>query len=180
MVKKLEKNDGSHHHLIIYGLATLLVVFGTIIAITIYSNQWHQQQYFLDNVQRPLVELQGIIEHQERSGWSEPQLVSNQLHVIVASLEYGLQQHAYPAKSLSRSEREQLVALKIYLRSFPNHEIYSSATWDESSIQQIEQFNEALIASNLKLRTTISVNWDAFIEKINVLMSQLEKGLSNS
>jgi len=178
VIRTKEKINGLHHRFIIHGLATLLVVFGTIIAITIYSNKWHQQQYFLDNVQRPLVELQGIIEHQERNGWSEPQLISNQLRVIVASLDYGLQRHAYPAKSLSRSEQAQLFALKTYLRSLPNHEIYSSATWDESSIQQIEQFNEALIASNLKLRTTISVNWHAFIEKINVLTKELEIGLS--
>lgn len=165
--------SSKNNKLMLYGLGTLLVILGAIIAIIIYFNQWHQQQYFLDNVQGPLVELQGILEYQEQNEWSEPELVSNQLHVIVSSLGYGLQKHSYPSRALSRSEYTQLQSLTTYLRSLPNHEIYSSGVWDESSIQRAEQLNTALKASNLKLRTTISVNWDAFIKQINVLTNEL-------
>ena len=176
LVKKLVKSNGVHHKFFVHGLGTIIVILGAMLAIILYSNQWHQQQYFLDKVQGPLVELQGIIEHQERNEWSEPQLVSNQLHVLVDFLEYGLQNHTFPSKTLSRSEYEHLQVLASFMRSLPNHEIYSSATWDESSIQRAEQLNAALKASNLKMRTTINVDWDAFNEKINVLIKALEIG----
>ncbi|MCM3634501.1 hypothetical protein [Paenibacillus camelliae] len=178
MVKTLVERSRQRHRMIVHGLCTLLVILGTIIAMMIYSNHWHQQQYFISHIQGPLVELQGILEYQQTSSWNEPQLVSNQLYVLIASLDYGLQKNSYPSKLLSRSEYDQFQRLEAYLRALPNHKTYSSAQWDELSIRRAEHLKDALKEAGLMMNTTISPAWSSFIDQIMILTKELDNAAS--
>ncbi|MFC6334641.1 hypothetical protein ACFP56_18580 [Paenibacillus septentrionalis] len=154
-------------------LGTIVVVLATLLALQLISKQWHGQQFFITQVQGPLVELQGVIEHQQKNGWDEPQIVSNQLQKVLVALEYGLQSYHPPHIAMSQVDYRTLQALARYLRSLPNHRTYSTATWDESAIRQANDLHAALTTAHLKLRTTISNDWDAFMEKAAVLVDEL-------
>ena len=152
-------------------LAVLVIVIGMILI----QNKFHQKQYFLDNIQWSLVELQGILAMQEETDWDNPQLVSNQLQILLNNLWYGLEPHTYPSKALNEKERNMLVNIGNYLQGLPNNDIYSLPEWSKENIENARALNEALIEADLKMNTTISMDWKTFIKQCEILETEFSR-----
>lgn len=150
-------------------IAVLLI----ILAFFGYQRQWQQKQYFLDNTQRSLVELQGILADQENNNWSNPHIISNQLQRIIDQLNYGTMSHSYPAKGLSADDRELLMQLSSYLQRLPNNETYSLAEWSDADVEKAIIVNNALITAKLKMNQAYSVDWKSFKAQCKVLVEEL-------
>lgn len=155
--------------------SSVLIVLVIVIGMILIRNQWHQKQYFLDNIQTPLVELQGILAMQEETDWDNPQLVSNQLQILLHSFRYGLESHTYPSKGLNERERNMLVNIGHSLQRLPNNDNYSLPEWSRDSIESARILNAALIEADLRMNTTISVDWKTFITQCEILETELSR-----
>lgn len=156
---------------IIYSLISLTMI--SVILFMLYLNSWHQKQYFLDNIQYPLVELQGILQQQETEGWNNPQIVSNQLNLILDDLWYGTASHTFPSKGLSKEEMETIQKIASALNQLPTNSNYQLSTWTEEDIKKAQFVNQALIKAELKMENTISVDWDYFMAQCEILQQEL-------
>ncbi|MDM5333811.1 hypothetical protein QUF56_11290 [Ureibacillus composti] len=155
--------------------AMMAIALFVVLAIMTYQNQWNQKQYFLDNFQRQFVELQGIITHEEKENWSHPELISNQLSLILDDLEYVMMSHSYPAKVLSEEEKFMFARIYGSLNQLPFNEIYHAAVWSKKDMEKVNIVNEALVKAELKMETTIHVDWDVFMNQCKILDKELQK-----
>ncbi|MFJ8236079.1 hypothetical protein ACIQ34_10070 [Ureibacillus sp. NPDC094379] len=155
--------------------AFLAIALFVVLAIMTYQNQWNQKQYFLDNFQRQFVELQGIITHVEKENWDHPELISNQLSLILDDLEYVMMSHSYPSKVLSEDDKFMFARIYGSLNQLPFNEIYHAAEWSKEDLEKVIIVKEALVKAELKMETTIHVDWDVFMEQCNILDKELQK-----
>ncbi|MBK3495169.1 hypothetical protein JFL43_09935 [Viridibacillus sp. YIM B01967] len=156
-------------------LSSLVAVLIISLGYVLYLNQWHQKQYFLDNTQSSLVELQGIIAFQEDENWENPQLISNKLQIIIDDLWYGTTSYTFPSKVLNKEELTMLVTIANTLQQLPNNDVYAIAEWSKEDIEKAKIVNNALIKADLKMETTILVDWETFIKQCAIFKEELSK-----
>lgn len=149
--------------------------FAVILAIFLVTTfiRAEQRYIFIDQVQLTLVELQGIINMQERDGWDNPQLISNKTSTIIPSLSYGTASYSYPNKALSAKEHKLLARINTALQWLPMNENYKIAEWTEDDIKRAKIFNKALKDAGLAMNTTVWNEWDFFIKQCEILVKKL-------
>lgn len=160
----------------------ITIFFSSIVGILIicigvifYWNQWHQKQYFLYNLQMPLVELQGILAQQQRENWNHPELISNHVYIIMDDLEYVISENSFPSKVLSDEEKFMFGRIYAALHQLPTNETYHLAQWRKDDIKKAKIVNEALMKAKLEMETTIYVDWDIFMAQCKILDEELLK-----
>lgn len=142
----------------------------------IIETNFANEQLFYEEVQGNLVELEGLIHHQNEENWSEPHLVTTKLGDVQNGLYLSIQNGQY-LHTLSNSDREVLEKLSAKLRQYPTDKLYEFATITETDQKQFEDLQQKLREAGLGLNVTISQDWDTFMAQVAVLEKQIDAPL---
>ena len=155
---------------------TMIILFCIAIILAVFlvtTNRSEQRYFFIDQVQFPLIELQGIIKMQEDDGWDKPQLISNKTITIIDSLWYGTASYSFPNKALSAKDHDLLSGINSALQKLPMNDNYQIAKWAEQDIKRAKILNEALKDAGLAMETSYNKEWNFFIEQCEILSEKL-------
>lgn len=156
---------------IIIGFSCIVILLTIILATIVIRSE--QRDFFIKQVQFPLVELQGIFNMQEKDGWDNPQLISNKTSTIIPSLWYGTASYSFPNKALSDEEQKLLARINTALNWLPMNDNYTMAEWTEDDIKKAKILNEALKDAGFAMDTTVWGEWDFFIKQCEILVNKL-------
>jgi len=156
-------------------IVSLVITFIVLAALfyTVIQNQNQQRQYFLDQIQHPLIELQGIIEHQKEHNWDNPRLVIQQLDKIRYTIVYGTSSSAFSV--LSNGEKNKLMQIYSYMSRLPSDTLYELASWANDDTKVMIEIDSALIKANFKTSSSIENNWRSFMQQCDILIEELQK-----
>ncbi|KAB2334511.1 hypothetical protein F7731_14985 [Cytobacillus depressus] len=131
------------------------------------------KELFYSEVQYKLVELDGLIEHQKKDDWSEPNLVTTQLGDVLNGLEVATNSGKYSGW-LSNDERMTMERLNAALRQYPHDELYRFSVLTQSDKDSFEDLQAYLQNIGFGMNMTISNDWKTFINKSKKLLVLFE------
>ncbi|MED4404114.1 hypothetical protein [Metabacillus fastidiosus] len=131
------------------------------------------KELFYSEVQYKLVELDGLIEHQKKNDWSDPNLVTTQLGDVLNGLDVAINSGKY-SSWLSNNERMTMERLDYTLRLYPHDELYKFSVLTESDKKEFEDLQSKLKNVGFGMNMTISKDWKTFINKSEKLLALLE------
>jgi len=136
-----------------------------------------KDQVILTEVQHNLVELEGLIEHQKKNNWSEPNLVTTELGDILNGIWLG-RTTGRQLGALSKSDQEILNDLYAKLNQFPSDELYKFADLTEEDKENFEKLQESLREVGLGMRITIKADRKYFINQAEKLAEKIDVPLN--
>ncbi|MFS1513788.1 hypothetical protein VQL36_15290 [Chengkuizengella sp. SCS-71B] len=158
---------------IIFRSSIITNIFLVIIIIWGFINtNFVKEQLIFEQVQHNLVELEGLITHQKKYNWSEPNLVTTEVRDILNGIYIGVSTGKY-LKTISSSDIRTLENLASILRQYPHDELYEFSTLTTEDKQNFEELQIKLREVGLGLRITISKDWDSFMDQIKTLEENL-------
>lgn len=128
------------------------------------------KELFYSEVQYKLVELDGLIEHQKKNDWSEPNLVTTQLGDVLNGLDVATDSGKYSGW-LSNNERMTMERLDNALRQYPHDELYEFSVLTQSDKDNFEDLQSKLQNVGFGMNMTISNDWKTFINKSEKLLA---------
>jgi hypothetical protein len=155
----------------------LNIILVAIVAWGIIKMNFVKEQVLVTEVQRNLVELEGLIANQINDNWSEPNLVTTELGDVLNGIWLGMIT-GRQLGTLSKSDKEILTHLYSKLNRYPNDELYSFAELTEEDKQNFEDLRETLREVGLGLNITISANMDSFMSQAKALNNKIEAPLN--
>ena len=130
------------------------------------------KELFYSEVQHKLVELAGLIEHQKKNDWSEPNLATTQLGDVLNGLDVATNSGKYSGW-LSNDERMTMERLDYALRQYPHDELYKFSILTQSDKNDFEDLQSKLQNVGFGMNMTISNDWKTFINKSEKLLALL-------
>ncbi|QED47969.1 hypothetical protein [Cytobacillus dafuensis] len=130
------------------------------------------KELFYTEVQYKLVELDGLIEHQKKNDWSDPNLVTTQLGDVLNGLDVATNSGKYSGW-LSNDERMTMERLNSALRQYPHDELYKFDVLTQSDKNDFEDLQSKLQNVGFGMDMTISNDWKTFIIKSEKLLDLL-------
>ncbi|MBB4826511.1 hypothetical protein HNO89_003771 [Sporosarcina luteola] len=127
------------------------------------------EELFYSEVQYKLAELEGLIDHQKRSDWPEPNLVTSQLGDVLNGIETAMNSGMYSGW-LSNEDRSMMERLRAALSQYPHDELYSFSTVTESDTKDFEELQSKLRQVGIGMNMTISNDWKTFISSTEQLL----------
>lgn len=153
--------------LLVNALLIVCLVFGYL-----KMNLVHKELFYSE-VQYELVELDGLIEHQKKNEWSEPNLVTTQLGDVLNGLDVATNSGKYLGW-LSNNERMTMERLDNALRQYPHDELYEFSVLTQSDKDSFEDLQSKLQNVGFGMNMTISNDWKTFINKSEKLLALLD------
>ncbi|MBE4910036.1 hypothetical protein IMZ08_18520 [Bacillus luteolus] len=135
-----------------------------------------KEQVLVNEVQRNLVELEGLISHQIRNNWSDPNLVTSELGDVLSGIWLGMTT-GQQLGMLSKDDKEILEDLYYKLYQYPRDELYSFADLTDEDKKNFEDLRNKLREVGLGLNITISANINSFIGQAEALVEKIESPL---
>ncbi|MFF2753118.1 hypothetical protein ACFVR1_05090 [Psychrobacillus sp. NPDC058041] len=132
------------------------------------------KELFYSEVQYKLVELDGLIEHQKKNDWSEPNLVTTQLGDVLNGLDVATNSGKYSGW-LSNDERTTMERLDNALRQYPHDELYKFSVLTQSDKNDFEDLQSKLQNVGFGMNMTISNDWKTFINMSEKLLALFRK-----
>ncbi|MED4018930.1 MULTISPECIES: hypothetical protein [Sutcliffiella] len=144
-----------------------------IVAWGIMKMNFVKEQVFMTEVQHNLVELEGLIAHQMRENWGEPNLVTTELGDVLNGIWLGITT-GNQLGSLSKKDEETLSHLHSKLSQYPHDTLYSFVELTDEDKKNFEELREKLREAGLGLRMTIMANMDSFMKQAELLEDSIE------
>lgn len=136
-----------------------------------------KEQVLVTEVQKNLVELEGLIANQSDDNWSEPNLVTTELGDVLNGIWLGMTT-GKQLGTLSKSDKEILEHLYSKLNQYPKDELYSFVDLTEEDKKNFADLRETLREVGLGLNITISANMDSFMSQAVALNEKIESPLN--
>lgn len=134
-----------------------------------YQNtKFYSEVIFLTEVQDNLVRLDGLIAYNIDTNWSEPNLVTQKLGVILTGLYLGLENGKY-LKVISKSDQIVLERLSYKLSRYPQDEQYEFVELTQKDKEKFESLRTKLRAVGLGMNISYSKSMDVFIDQAKAL-----------
>lgn len=130
------------------------------------------EELFYSEVQWKLVELDGLIEHQKKSDWSEPNLVTTQMSAILNGIFVAKSSGEYSGW-ISSNERMTMESLYAVLSRYPHDEIYKLSELTRVDKENFEHLQVKLQDLGFGMGMTISNDWKTFLNKVEQLIDLL-------
>ncbi|MGZ9584701.1 hypothetical protein [Paenibacillus marinisediminis] len=127
------------------------------------------EQLFYNEVQWRLVELDGLIEHQKKNDWTEPNLVTTQLGDILNGINVATSNGHYSGW-LSSSEEKTMQRLYAALMRYPHDDLYDFSKVSQSDIESFERLQSHLQQAGFAMNKTLSNNWNSFMSRSESLL----------
>ncbi|MEM4991984.1 hypothetical protein WKH56_05540 [Priestia sp. SB1] len=131
------------------------------------------KELFYSEVQYKLVELDGLIEHQKKNAWSEPNLVTTKLSDVLNGLDAATNNGKHSGW-LSKDDQMVMEHLDMALRQYPHDELYKFSVLTKSNKDEFEELQLKLKKVGFGMNMTISNDWKSFITKSEKLSSLIE------
>ncbi|MGE7689703.1 hypothetical protein ACQKMI_10850 [Lysinibacillus sp. NPDC097214] len=144
-----------------------------IVAWGIIKMNFVKEQVLVTEVQRNLVELEGLIANQIDDNWSEPNLVTTELGDVLNGIWLGMTT-GKQLGTLSKSNNDILELLYSKLNQYPNDELYRFVDLTEEDKKNFEELRETLREVGLGLNNTISPDMDSFIDQAETLNEKIK------
>jgi len=148
-----------------------------IVAWGIIKMNFVKEQVFVTEVQRNLVELEGLIENQIDDNWSKPNLVTTKLGDVLNGIWLGMTT-GKQLGTLSKSDNDILEHFYSKLNQYPKDELYRFVDLTEEDKKNFEELRESLREVGLGLNITISTNMDSFIDQAEKLNGKIKYPLN--
>ncbi|HZG17002.1 MAG TPA: hypothetical protein VE710_18580 [Candidatus Bathyarchaeia archaeon] len=132
-----------------------------------------KDQVILTEVQRNLVELEGLIDHQKKNNWSEPNSVTTKMGDILNGIWLG-RTTGRQLGTFSKTDQEILSDLYSKLNQFPSDEIYQFADLTEEDKENFEELQKSLREVGLGMRITIKADRKYFMSQAEKLSEKIE------
>ncbi|MFS1519476.1 hypothetical protein V1503_23915 [Bacillus sp. SCS-151] len=132
------------------------------------------KELFYSEVQRKLVELDGLIEHQKRNDWSDPNLVTTQLSDVLNGFDVATKIGKYSGW-LSNGERLTMEQLDVALRQYPHDELYEFSVLTQNDKNDFEDLQSKLQNVGFGMNMKISRDWKTFINKSEELLRSVRR-----
>ncbi|MBU8906141.1 hypothetical protein [Desertibacillus haloalkaliphilus] len=133
------------------------------------------EQIFLTEVQDNLIELEGLIAHQQENDWSEPNLVTSKLGDVIDGLWIGLQTGEH-LNTLSRNDHRTLHQFYTLLGTrYPNDRLYSFSEVSEQDKEHLLELREHLREFGMGLNISISYDMNSFMNSITTVNDNIEE-----
>lgn len=157
----------------LFGGSILVNLILIIIVIVGYlkMNLVHEQLFYSE-VQWKLVELDGLIEHQKETNWSEPNLVTTQMSAILNGIFVAKSSGEYSGW-ISSNERMTMESLYAALNRYPHDEIYTFSELTQADKESFEDLQVKLQNLGFGMEMTISNDWKTFLNKAEKLIALL-------
>ncbi|WP_397538973.1 hypothetical protein [Rummeliibacillus pycnus] len=153
--------------LIISNLLTLC-----FLAYSFINKDFQQNNYFIEEIQEPLVELQGMIHDQQESNWKHPELVSFQAYKIQKAIKDVLQERHFAHSKLKEEEKSNLREINQALQSLPQNTSKTIAKWKKKDKQNALTFEKALVLAKMD---TNEADYKKFMNKCKIVASETAK-----
>ncbi|MFF2482211.1 hypothetical protein [Paenibacillus sp. NPDC058071] len=127
----------------------------------------------LANQSQALVELEGLIGHQQKNGWNEPQLVIMKLDEIRLAIFPTDANGTLTGQLRSRSDRNDLGSLYSALYRYPSNELYKLATVTEEDKLQLDKLRDHLSGAGFQLNASIGGDWSSYITGVRQLTKRI-------
>lgn len=135
-----------------------------------------KEQIFITEVQRNLVELEGLIANQINNNWSDPNLVTTELGDVLNGIWLGITT-GEQLGTLSKKDKEILNNLYYKLRQFPNNDLYKFTDLTEEDKKNFEDLQKMLREVGLGLRIQFSADMKYFIKQAEKLEGKIKAPL---
>lgn len=149
-------------------LVNALLIVGLVVGY-LKMNLVHKELFYSE-VQYKLVELDGLIEHQKKNDWSESNLVTTQLGVVLNGFDVATNSGKYSGW-LSNNDRMTMERLDNALRQYPHDELYAFSVLTQSDKDNFEDLQSKLQNVGFGMNMTISNDWKTFINKSEKLLA---------
>ncbi|MFJ8261131.1 hypothetical protein ACIQ4I_04100 [Rummeliibacillus sp. NPDC094406] len=153
--------------LIISNLLTLC-----FLAYSFINKDFQQNNYFIEEIQEPLVELQGMIHDQQENNWKHPELVSFQAYKIQKAIKDVLQERHFAHSKLKEEEKSNLRDINQALQSLPQNTSQTIAIWKKKDKQNALTFEKALVHAKMD---TNEEDYKKFMNKCKIIASETSK-----
>ena len=136
-----------------------------------------KEQVLITEVQSNLVELEGLIAHENETNWTEPKLVTVKLGDVLNGITLGL---TTGNQLGTLSKKDEVILQKLYLRlnQYPTNDEYSFVDLTEKDKRNFEELREILREAELGLNITIHNDMDIFIKQAEVLLEKIHYPLN--
>ena len=148
-----------------------------MIALGMIQMNFVKEQVLLTEIQKNLVELEGLIGNQTKNNWSEPNLVTVELGNVLNGIELGMTT-GNQLGMLSNHDREILNKLYSKLNQYPNDQLYSFVELTEKDIASFEELRGILREAGFGLNIQVNGNMKSFINQAKKLEKNIEAPLN--
>ncbi|WP_338753351.1 hypothetical protein [Bacillus sp. FJAT-52991] len=156
-------------------LSSSLLVSGILLVIVImqhlHLNLVHEELFYSE-VQDQLVVLDGLIEHQKKNNWSDPNLVTVQLGDVLNGMDVAISSGIY-TNWLEEDDLRVLRRIEIALREFPHDESYAFSTVSPKDQERFEDLRKKLRKAGFGMRMTLDNDWEMFMARSEELANLL-------
>ncbi|MGG0655404.1 hypothetical protein [Rummeliibacillus pycnus] len=154
--------------LIISNLLTLC-----FLAYSFINKDFQQNNYFIEEIQEPLVVLQGMIRNQQENNWKDPELVSFQADKIQNAIRAVLQERHFAHSKLKEEEKSNLREINQILQTLPQNTSQTLAEWKKADKQNALALEKALIHANLDTNETIEGDYKKFMNQCKIVAKEI-------
>ncbi|MGE7837617.1 hypothetical protein [Viridibacillus arvi] len=151
------------------GLNILLIA---IIVLGFIKMNFVKEQVLVTEVQRNLVELEGLIAEQSDDNWSNPNLVTTELGDVLNGILLGITT-GEQLGTLSKADKETLEKLYSRLNQYPKDGLYKFVDLTKEDKKSLEKLRVILRDVGLGLNITISASMDSFMKKAEELVEKM-------
>ncbi|MGE7925056.1 hypothetical protein ACQKND_18015 [Viridibacillus arvi] len=151
------------------GLNILLIA---IIVLGIIKMNFVKEQVLVTEVQRNLVELEGLIAEQSDDNWSNPNFVTTELGDVLNGILLGITT-GEQLGTLSKADKETLEKLYSRLNQYPKDGLDKFVDLTKEDKKSLEELRVILRDVGLGLNITISASMDSFMKKAEELVEKI-------
>lgn len=156
--------------LIISNLLTLC-----FLAYSFVNKDSQQNNYYLDEIQEPLVELQSMIQNQQENNWKHPELVSFQAFKIQKAIKDVLQERHFAHSKLKEEEKLNLREINQGLQRLPQNTSQTIAKWKKKDKQYAQALEKALVLAKIDANETIEGDYKKFMNQCKIVAKEIAK-----
>ena len=158
-------------------LITFLIISNLLtlcfLAYSFINKDFQQNNYFIEEIQEPLVELQEMIRDQQENNWKHPELVSFQAYKIQKAIKDVLQERHFAHSKLKEEEKSNLREINQALQNLPQNTSTSIAKWKKKDKQNALTFEKALVHAKMDTNETIEEDYKKFMNKCKIVASEI-------
>ncbi|MFX3635504.1 MAG: hypothetical protein ACE3L7_04400 [Candidatus Pristimantibacillus sp.] len=154
---------------ILRGSIILNIVLIIIVAWGFITIHFAKEQLYITAVQNNLIELEGLIGHQQKNNWSEPNLVTTEVGDILEGIYLSLSNGKY-TKSISKADKRTLEKLSSSLRQYPHDTLYKFSELTQEDKNNFEELRMNLREVGLGLNITVGDDLGSLMNEANALV----------
>jgi len=132
------------------------------------------EQILLTGVQRNLIELEGLIAHQIKNDWSEPNLVTVKVGDVLSGLWISMQAGEHLNSVSSKNKRTLNKFYNQLIAQYPYDRLYSFTNVSEPDKEHLTELREYLRDVGLGLNISKSGDMGTLMNKVESLTEKIE------